>query len=690
MKLKLPYRVGSFFELPLLNYKPVLSPYDLESVVLVGLALHPRITIRGVEEGAFIDRVGDCKNPVFINRDKCVCEALAGFSHGERGVAVVRSARGFRVETGDGLVLEGWEAVYSSNPGALVAAVYDGSYTHVVTASYDSINVLDKAYRGRPVEASIGYRSFSLAYSDGRSQVVTRRGIIEVGFPVEALAALEDVVLAKSSNWIVGLGPDIPRPLTVVKEAQFIGLHQVLPVFKVMEKLYRLEGGVLTPLDYVKQIPEEAVATASDVITVDYGHGLAAYDVNGRLLLNTPKDEDAECWSIEGRVFCCSRGLCGVVEPGEASAFIEPINEASKDLHTVKLASEVPLTAYYNGRYVRVSPGKPVDIVEEGAGILNAYTFNIELLHLLGSTSTSVVSTPAQVLLKASAKAYVSTGLHECGGLSLVELNVAELIAPRRVKVFIEGSEVMQGERKSMCVDRVPDSLKAVALDTAVRESRSLSSISIEKVYIQAPHLNISIKHKSGYSVIRIDTNAERAKAKLLCRNREVDLTTPLSIVEDCLLPAYISVELRNKGFIYHSKREVVLKGLLEYVVNNVAPGLREYREGGFTSRYFIPAVSEASPLSSFKIKLGRDVEILFKSTQAGRLLIVSNSNVKSSLVKPGINAIKAPFSSTYHLVFDNGFNKHLYKLELPLTEQIKAAGRQAQALYSALSEWLK
>gem|GEM_PF-953949 len=687
MKLRLPYRVRSFFELPLLNYNPVLSLYDLESVVLRGLALHPRITLRGIEEGAFIDRVGDYSNPVFINRDKYVCEALAGFSHEKHGVAVVRSAKGFRVEAGDSLVLEGREVVYSSTPGALIAAVYDGLYTHIVTASYDSIKVLDEAYRGRPVDASIGYRSFSINYSNGRSQVVASGSIIEIGFPVKALAALEDTVLVKSSNWVIKLGPDMPRPLTVVKEAQFIGLHQELPVFKVMNELYRLEGGALTPLDCVKQLPEEAVATASDIIAVDYGHGLAAYDVNGKLFLNTPKNEDAECWSIEGRVFCCSKGLCGVVEPGEASVLIESTNEAGKDLHTVKLDSEVPLTAYCNDRYVRVDPGRSIDIVDEGVSILDAHTFNIELIHLLGSINTSIVSPPAQVLLKASAKAYVSTGLHECGGLSLVELNVAELIAPRRVKVFVEGSEVSQGERKSMCVDRVPDSLKVVAVDTAVKASRNLSSISVERVYIPTPSLSISIKHESEYSVIRIDTNAERVRAKLFCVNGEVDLTTPLSVVEDCVLPAYISVELRNKGFIYHSRRNVELKGLLNYILNNLKQGLMEYREGGFTSRYFIPALSEASPLSNFKIMLGSNVEILFKSTQVGRLLVISESSVKSSIVKPGGNTIKAPFSHTYHLVFDNGFDKYLYKLELPLIEQIRAAERQAQALYSALSE---
>lgn len=691
MRLKLPYRVKSFFELPLLNYRPVLSPYDFESVVLIGLSLHPRITLRGLEEGAFVNEVGDCTNPVFINSGRYVCEALAGFSHERHGVALVKTARGVRVETGDGLILEGREAAYSSAPGAVVAAVYDGSYTHLVAASYDLIKVLDRAYRGKPLRTSIGYRSFSITYSNGRSQVVTSGGIIEAGFPIEALAALGDTVLAKSSSWIIRLGPDAPRPATIVKEAHFIGLHQELPVFKVGDRLYRLEGGALTPLDYVKPFPRDAVATARDVIAVDYGYGLAAYDVSGKQLLNTPKDEGAACWSIEGEVFCCSKGLCGVVEPGEVSVFIEPINESGGEAHSARISSEAPLVAYYNNnRYVRVSPGKSIDVVEEGASILDAYTFNFEVLHLLGSTGASIVSQPAQVLLKASARAYVSAGIHECGGLSLVELDVAELTAPRRVKVFIEGSEAKPGERKSMCIDKAPDSLRVVAVDTVAKASRKLNDVVVEKTYVQAPSLSINVKHKPGYSTIEISTDAERAKAKLICRNWEVDLKIPLSIVKDCLMPAYIIVELRNKGFIYHSRRDIALSGLLDYAVSNIQPGVREYSEGGFTVRYTVPAIRDVSPFSNFKIRVGGAVEILFKSKQAGRLLVISQNSVKGFTVRPGRNTATAPFSNTYYLVFDCGFSKYVYKLELPLLDQIRAAEQQAQALYSALEKWLK
>ncbi len=690
MKLVLPYSVRSFFELPLLNYRPVLSPYDFESVVLAGLALHPRITHRGVEEGVFIDGLENCVNPVFINRDRYVCEALAGFSHWRHGVAVIRAAKGVILEAGDGLALEGGEAAYSSIPGALVAAVYDGSYTHVVTASYDSINFFEKAYRRRPLKTSIGYRSFAITYSDGRSQVVAGKGIIEVGFPAEALAALEDSVLAKSSNWIVKLGPDMPRPTTIVGEASFAGVHQVLPVFKVGGGLYRLEGGALTPLEYVEPFPEEAVVTASCIIVVDYGHGLAVYDVSGRKSLNTSKSGDSACWSIEDRVFCCSKGLCGVVEPGEASILAEPVNEVGGGAHVVRIASEAPLIAYCSGRQVRVGPGKSIDIVEEGASALNTHAFNIEVRHLLGSASISIASPPAQVSLKAKARAYVSSGIHECGGLSLVELSVAELTAPGRVKVFIEGYEVRPGEHVSMCVDRAPNSLKVVAVDTVVKDLRKLDEIRVEKTHIPAPFLSVSIKHESSYSIITIATDAERARAKLLCRNRDVELAVPSSIVDDCVLPAYISVELSNKGFIYHCRRSVVLKGLLDYALSNIQSGLREYREGGFIARYVVPAIPGVNPLSSFRVKVGSSAEILFKSKQAGRLLVISQSSVKGFIVKRGENSVTAPFSSTYYLVFDGGFSKYVYKLELSLIDQIRAAGQQAQALYSALEEWLK
>ncbi len=690
MKLTLPYSVRSFFELPLLNYKPVLSPYDFESVILAGLALHPRITLRGVEEGVFRDRVGGCSNPVFINRDKYVCEALAGFPHWKRGVAVVKTVRGVRLEAGNGLVLEGEEASYSSTPGALVAAIYDGSYAHVVAASYDSIEVFERAYRKKPLKTSIGYRSFAITYSDGRSQVLTGEGITEVGFPVDALAALEDSVLVKSSGWIVRLGPDMPRPVTIAVEACFTGLHQLLPVFRVGGRLYRLEGGALTPIEYVKSFPEESAVTASHTIVIDYGRELTAYDVSGRKFLQTPKSEEAACWSIECRVFCCSRGLCGVVEPGEASVFIEPLSEVYGGTHVVRMSSEAPLIAHYSGKQVRVYPGMSIDIVGVEASALSTHVFNIDVWHLLGSASTSINSPPAKVSLKAKARAYVSSGIHECGGLSLVELDVVELTAPRGVKVLIEGSEVKPGERKSMCVDRVPDSLRVVAVDAVAKDSKELDEVSVEKTYVPAPSLDISIKHEEDYSIITIATDAERARAKLFCKNKSVELTVPSSIVSDCILPAYISVELSNRGFTYHCRRDVVLRGLLDYALSNIRSGLKEYREGGFIARYVVPAIPNANPLSSFKIKAGSNTEILFKSKQAGRLLVASQSSVKGFIVKPGGNRVIAPFSSTYYLVFDGGFSKYVYKLELPLAEQVRAAEQQAQALYRALERWLK
>ncbi|MEM0235267.1 DUF4147 domain-containing protein [Thermofilum sp.] len=56
-----------------------------------------------------------------------------------------------------------------------------------------------------------------------------------------------------------------------------------------------------------------------------------------------------------------------------------------------------------------------------------------------------------------------------------------------------------------------------------------------------------------------------------------------------------------------------------------------------------------------------------------GRTLIVKGSRIE--------------LGKHVHVV---GFGKHVYKLEYPVTEQIKTAYIHAQALYSALKRWLK
>jgi hypothetical protein len=64
---------------------------------------------------------------------------------------------------------------------------------------------------------------------------------------------------------------------------------------------------------------------------------------------------------------------------------------------------------------------------------------------LLSSESIVVASPPAKVLVEAYGRVYESTGLHECGGLSLVELVIRRVEKPGRVKLEALGREVSEG-----------------------------------------------------------------------------------------------------------------------------------------------------------------------------------------------------------------------------------------------------
>ncbi|MEM4569680.1 MAG: hypothetical protein QXE66_00060 [Desulfurococcaceae archaeon] len=690
MRIKLPYTVKSFFELPLADYEPVLSPYDRESVVLKGIALHPRVTVAGVHGDAWVQSMENCVNPVFLNRDKYVCNAVAGFSHEKHGLALYRDAKGFTVETGDGLKLVGDEAVYSQAPGAVVIALYDSPWTHVLTASYNDMQVFEKTYKGKPVEAFTGYKSFSVVFQDGRSIIVYEGKVSEAGFPLEAVAYTNSVILARSSDWLVWMEPELPKPTILVKDTgiEFVGFHQHLPVFRLGNKLYRLEGGALVDLNI--SIPENTATTASDLIVADSSDTLSVFDVNLKPVLNVPKDESARCWAVEGKVFCCSKGLCGVVESGESFIYIDPIGDKVKEHHSVRVASETPALVIYNNVEYRVKPGNTVEIREEKASIVDSYLFSIEIRHPLGSTDVFIESPPSLIELNASAKAYTSTGLHECGGLALLELDVKELKAPSRVKVLIENMELKPGKR-SICIDKTPLFIEPVAFDTLSQSKKAMSKVNVELINIPEPSLSIATEHGRDHSVVRIETDAEKAVARLVCRNGSMELSIPESTIRNCVTPAYIEVELRDKGFVYRYRRSMVLKGFLDYVLNNTGTGLHEYREGGFIARYVVPGMPEVNPLSGFKLAVGlSNVDIRFKSKVIGRLVVYDGLGAKSYVVRPGLNTVSTSFSDVYYLVFDHGFGKHVYKLEYPVTEQIKTAYIHAQALHSALKRWLK
>jgi len=366
---------------------------------LKGIALHPRVTVAGVHGDAWVQSMENCVNPVFLNRDKYVCNAVAGFSHEKHGVSLVKTGKGYSVETGDGLKLTGEEAVYSQVPGAIIIALHDPPWTHLITASHVGVQVFEKAYKGKPVKAFTGYRSFSVVFNDGRSVLIYEGKATEAGFPVEAVAFANNIILAKSSGWLVWMEPDLPKPTTLVRDVdvEFTGFHQHLPVFRLGNKLYRLEGGALVDLNI--SIPENTATTASDLIVADSSDTLSVFDVNLKPVLNVPKDESARCWAVEGKVFCCSKGLCGVVESGESFIYIDPIGDKVKEHHSVRVASETPALVIYNNVEYRVKPGNTVEIREEKASIVDSYLFSIEIRHPLGSTDVFIESPPSLIEL---------------------------------------------------------------------------------------------------------------------------------------------------------------------------------------------------------------------------------------------------------------------------------------------------
>jgi hypothetical protein len=64
---------------------------------------------------------------------------------------------------------------------------------------------------------------------------------------------------------------------------------------------------------------------------------------------------------------------------------------------------------------------------------------------------------------------------------------------------------------------------------------------------------------------------------------------------------------------------------------------------------------------------------------------VASQNNVKWYQVRPGLNSVLAPFSDTYYLVFDTGYSKYTYRIEIPLYSQVQVAEAQARSLLREL-----
>jgi hypothetical protein len=305
---------------------------------------------------------------------------------------------------------------------------------------------------------------------------------------------------------------------------------------------------------------------------------------------------------------------------------------------------------------------------------------------LLSSESIVVASPPAKVSVEAYGRVYESTGLHECGGLSLVELMIKRVEKPGRVKLEALGREVSEGP-STICTDRNPDKLIVEAVDAVSGDRVRVVDLKPERVFIPGPRYTINVEHREESSTIELRVeDGELVKAVLKCRNGEAPLKQGVNTVKECTLPAEIYVTLRKQGFIHSYKKSIAVPSILDKLLNAMEPGLHEVRVGGFKLRYAAAPYPDIVPVTGIRAVIGNNVELVFRSKVAGRVAVVAQSNVKWYQVRPGLNSVLAPgFNDTYHIVFDTGYSRHIYRVEIPITTQLQVAEAQAKALLREL-----
>ena len=170
------------------------------------------------------------------------------------------------------------------------------------------------------------------------------------------------------------------------------------------------------------------------------------------------------------------------------------------------------------------------------------------------------------------------------------------------------------------------------------------------------------------------------------CRNGEVPLKPGLNTVKECVLLAEVHLTLRKQGFIHNYKNSIVIPSLLDKLLTAMKPGMHEVGIGGFKLRYAATPYPDIVPATGIRAVIGNNVELVFRSKVTGRVAVVAQSSVKWYQVRPGLNSVLAPgFSDTYHLVFDTGYSKHIYRVEMPITTQLQVAEAQAKALLREL-----
>jgi hypothetical protein len=681
LKIVLGYSVKNYVELPQPS-NPVLSPFDQEHIVLTDYALQPEITPSGIHGDPVFIKTPECEHGIYINKDRLECRAEAGFSHPVHGVAIVRGPRGLRVVVGSES-LDCEKIIYDSRPGAFIVACFDSSYTHVVTSSYSSSKLYRGLYRRKPSSVHAGFNSYSVVFDDYRSIIIYGDNPLEIGIPLAATAYTGSSFYGASGKWLVRVGGDGSyEPLVLLGDSyEFAGISNGLPVFKGNGRLYRLEGGALVELDFVKAPVERA--SVYDIVVVDNGRLLRAYDASGKIFLELPKEPGVNCYATRYGVLCCRSGLCGLIEPGVSTINIDASNNEG---HELRVASDVPVVLSYGDKQHYCRPGEPLVIREEKASVLKRLVFEAGVTHLLSSESVVLASPPANVSVEAYGRVYESIGLHECGGLSLVELMIKRVEKPGRVKLEALGREVSEG-LSTICTNRNPGTLFIEAVDTVSGDRVRVVDLKPERVFISGPKYTVNVEHREGSSTIELRVeDGELVEAVLKCRNGEASLKPGLNTVKECVLPAEVHLTLRKQGFIHNYKKSIAVPSLLDKLLNAMEPGMHEVRIGGFKLRYAAAPYPDIVPVTGIRAVIGNNVELVFRSKVAGRVAVVAQSSVKWYQVRPGLNSVLAPgFNDTYHLVFDTGYSRHIYRVEIPMATQLQVAETQARSLLREL-----
>ena len=147
-----------------------------------------------------------------------------------------------------------------------------------------------------------------------------------------------------------------------------------------------------------------------------------------------------------------------------------------------------------------------------------------------------------------------------------------------------------------------------------------------------------------------------------------------VNTVKECVLPAEVHLTLRRGLYIVIIK-SIAIPSLLDKLLNAMEPGLHKVGIGGFKLRYAAAPHPDIVPVTGIRAVIGNNVELVFRSKIVGRVAVVSQSSVEWYQLRPGLNSVLAPgFNDTYYLVFDTGYSRHIYRVEIPMATQQQVA----------------